>query len=339
MNFPCIFGISISFSFMKKIILIIIISGICPYALSQDINFSHLNHSRLFINPGFAGSEKISNLTVSHRNLNPANFGNYVTYKLSYHQFFDFINGGLGLQFIRDNQGSGTINRTYISGMYSYKLRLQKNLYLTPALEMKYAMYSLHTKDLVFPDMFDKSSWEVIGTPPVESLHRSSDYLEFNTGVILRHINEYQRRYRDFTIGLAIHHLNKPNTLLNEESRISRKFSAYFDIEIFLNRMDTYQSSTLVIPSFFFTWQRNIHLFQYGTYLKYKNFMLGAFIKHDSEFRFITPTFQIGVSYEDFEISYSYDAGFLNYKKVSVFSGAHEVTLSVNFSIKGINEQ
>lgn len=324
---------------MKKIILFIIFSAICSYVHAQDINFSHLNHSRLFLNPGFAGSEKISNLTLSHRNLNPANFGNYVTYKVSYNQFFDFINGGLGFQFIRDNQGSGAINRTYISGIYSYRIRLQKNLILMPGLETKYAMYSLKIKDMIFPEMFDKSEWKVTGMPPVESLHRSSNYLEFNTGATLRYINEYLRTYRDFTIGLAVHHLNKPTSLLNNESKIRRKYSAYFDIEIFLNRLDTYQSSTLLIPTFYFSQQRKANVFQYGTYLKYKSFILGGFIRHNSGFRFITPTFQIGVNYENLDISYSYDTGLLNYKKVSVFSGAHEVTLSLNFSIKGINEQ
>lgn len=324
---------------MKKIILIIIISGICSHTFSQDINFSHLNHSRLFINPGFAGSEKISNLTVSHRNFSPAGFGNYVTYKASYNQFVDFINGGLGLQFISDNQGSDAINRTYISGMYAYKIRLEKNLYLTPALETKYAMYSLKTQDLIFPEMFDKTQWELTGSSPAGSLHRSADYLEFNTGLILRHINDYIRRYRDFTVGLAVHHLNKPTALLNKENKIRRKISVYFDIEIFLNQMDTYQSSTLLIPTFYFSQQYNTNVFQYGSYLKYQNFRLGGFIRHNSGFRFITPTFQIGVNYENLNISYSYDAGFLNYKKVSVFSGAHEVTLSLNFSIKGINKQ
>ncbi|MFP4621261.1 MAG: PorP/SprF family type IX secretion system membrane protein [Bacteroidales bacterium] len=325
---------------MKKILLIII-SGISTCAFSQDINFSHLNHSRLFINPGFAGSEKISNLTVSHRNFSPANFGNYVTYKVSYNQFFDFINGGLGLQIIRDNQGSGAINRTYISGLYSYRIRLQRNLILLPALESKYAMYSLQTKDLVFPDMFDKSAW-TIGTSPASSpelFHQSANYLEFNTGAILIYTNEYLRRYRDLTIGLAVHHLNKPTSLMDQENKIKRKLSVYFDIELFLNRMDSYQSSTLLIPTFFFSQQGSANIFQYGSYLKYKNFMLGGFIRHNSAFRFITPIFQVGMSYDDFKISYSYDAGFLDYKKISVFSGAHEVTLSLNFSIKGVNKQ
>jgi type IX secretion system PorP/SprF family membrane protein len=322
---------------MKKIIPIIIIFGFCSNALSQDIHFSHLNHSRLFINPGFAGSEKISNLSVSHRNLGPANFGNYITYRVSYNQFFDFINGGLGLQFIRDNQGSGVINRTYLSGIYSYRIRLQKNLILTPALEMKYGMYSLNTKDLIFP--VDGPNWTGnTGERPILH-HKSSSYLEFNTGAVLRYINEYLRTYRDFTIGVAVHHLNKPTSLLNNESNIRRKYSAYFDIEIFLNRLDTYQSSTLLIPSFFFYQQWNTNLFQYGTYLKYKNFLLGGFVRHNSGFRFLTPTFQVGLAYEDFNVSYSYDAGLLNYNKVSIISGAHEVTLSVNFSIKGRNEQ
>jgi type IX secretion system PorP/SprF family membrane protein len=324
---------------MKKLFSLLIILGIYSHAFPQDISFSHLNHSKLFINPGFAGTEKISNLTVSHRNLSPEEFGNYITYRASYNQYLNLINGGLGIQFIQDNQGNGAINRSYFSGIYSYRIKLEKNLILNPALEMKFASYSLNTNDLILPSMFDQSSWTISKDMPDASLHRSANYLEFNTGVILRYINEYLRTYRDFTVGLAFHHLNKPVSLMDPENQINRKVSLYFDIELFLSQLETYQSSTLLIPSFLYTQQLNSNLFQYGTYLKYKNVFLGGFIKHNSAFQYVTPIFQVGAELDEFHISYSYDAGFLNYKRISVFSGAHEVTLSVNFSIKGMDKQ
>ena len=303
-------------------------------AYGQDIHFSHLNHSKLFINPGFAGSGKTDHLTISHRNLSPAGFGNYLTYKASYNQYFKKINSGIGLMLIRDTQGSGAIKRTYISGIYAYRIKLQNNLHISPALEFKYASASLNTKNLIFPEMFNPTTWDISKSKLPEGIQQSSGYLEFNTGAVLRYTNEYLRTYRDLTAGLAVHHINKPHVLMNAENRINPRVTAFFNIELYMNRLATYQRSTLLIPTFLYSWQTRSDYFQYGAYLKYKNFVLGGFIRHNSRLQFFTPIIQMGVIFSEFAINYSYDSGFLNYKRASVISGAHEVTLSINFSIR-----
>jgi len=323
---------------MKRSLFILIFFLFSLTGFSQGIVFSQLNHSKLNITPGFAGSSKVQDIVLQHRNFSPAGWGNYLTYRASFSRHFDAINGGVALQLIRDEQGQGAISRSYISGMYAYQIRLQPNLTIHPALEAKYAIYSLNTTDLVFPDMFDPVKWE-IDEGPENIIRRSDHYLEFNAGFVLTYKNEYLRRYRDWTLGLAVRHLNKPTSLLHNQQKIHRQWLLYFDIELFLKQLDTYQSSTVLIPAFLYAAEQGHHRFHYGTYLKYKTFRVGAFLRHNAAMSYLVPIFQIGAAFPDIHLDYSYDAGFLNYKKASFFSGAHEVTLSINLSIKGSNKQ
>lgn len=323
---------------MKKSLPILIFLLIALDSLSQDVSFSHLNHSKLHINPGFAGSNKVSDVVLTHRNFSPAGFGNYMTYRASINQYFEWMNGGLALEFMRDDQGKGAISRTYLSGMYAYKLQLKNNLVMQPALQVKYAYYSLNTSELVFPAMFDPSSWQITDpSPPIAG--RNDQYLEFNTGFILVHRNEYLRTYRDWTLGVSVRHLNRPFSFLEAETRIPRQWILYFDMEIFLRQLETYRSSTVLTPTLYYSYHDNESLFHYGAYLRYKNIRVGAFLRHNLRLEYLTPAFQVGTAFENFHIDYSYDAGFLNYKRTSVFSGAHEVTLSINFSIRGRGRQ
>jgi len=323
---------------MKRSLFILIFFLISIGGFSQDIVFSQLNNSRLDITPGFAGSFKVKDIVLNHRNFSPTGWGNYLTYRASFSQHFDAINGGVALQFMRDDQGQGAISRSYISGMYAYQLRLRPNMTIHPALEAKYAVYSLNTSELVFPDMFNTTSWQIDEEP--ETIPRRSDhYLEFNAGFILTYENEYLRSYRDWTLGLAVRHLNKPTSLLHNQQKLNRQWSLYFDIELFLKQLNTYQSSTLLIPTFLYSGEKGHHRFHYGTYLKYKNLRMGAFIRHNAAMDYLVPVFQLGAVFPEINLDYSYDAGFLNYKRTSFFSGAHEVTLSINLSIKESNKQ
>jgi type IX secretion system PorP/SprF family membrane protein len=319
---------------MKKSLLSVVFLLSVLACLPQDITFSQINHSKLTYNPGFAGSKKLNDLILSHRNFSPSGFGNYLTYRASFNTYLDRINGGIALQFIRDDQGQGAISRSFISAMYAYSLRIQKNMTIHPALEAKYATYSLNTRDLIFPDMFNRNTWQVDGDPEVIG-RRSDSYLDFSAGFRLNYRNEYLRSFRDWTLALGVSHLNKPASLLNKGQELPRRWMLYFDMEIFLKYLETYQSSTVLIPVFFYTGDKNHHQFQYGTYLKYKKILAGAFIRHDAEMNYLTPVFQLGVSFSDFRLDYSYDAGFVNIKRSFIFSGAHEVTLSINLSIKG----
>mgnify|MGYP006284347633 CR=1 FL=1 len=323
---------------MKKSLQILIFLLIALESLPQDISFSHINHSKLHINPGFAGNPKVSDIALSHRNFSPTDFGNYLTYRAAFSRYFDWANGGIALELMRDDQGQGAISRTYIGGMYSYRIQLRQNLSIHPGLEARYAYYTVNTSDLVFPNMFNRNRWEVTG--PTEQISGQRDhYLEFNTGFVLTYRNEYLRSYRDWTLGVAVRHLNKPASLLQEGNAIPRQVVVYFDMEIFLKQLETYQSSTVLIPTFYYARQKSTDRFHYGAYLKYKTIRLGAFIRHDSGFHYLIPAFQLGASFSEFNVDYSYDAGFLNYKTAPVFSGAHEVTLSINLSIKGRNRQ
>src|SRR5436189_5376057 len=110
---------------LKKILPVVLSISCCCLLLlpaltvkAQDPEFTQFYANPLYLNPAFAGSAKCPRLNLNYRNQWPALTGTFVTYSASYDQHFDGIGGGLGLLFLSDKAGEGTLTTTNISMMY-----------------------------------------------------------------------------------------------------------------------------------------------------------------------------------------------------------------------------
>jgi type IX secretion system PorP/SprF family membrane protein len=324
---------------MKKTACISFLILIVLSSSAQDIQFSHINQTKLYLNPAFSGSDNKPHAILGHRNYAPSQFGDYISHHTSYNQYVDILNGGIGFQLINDRQGGGVINRIFTSAAYAYRFQVEKNITIQAALETKYAHLSIHRKNFIFPDMFNPTTWELRDSESYTSKmleDASSDYLEFNTGVIMTYENFMIRKYREFTIGLSVHHLNQPQSLLtSDDNKIERRYNLYFDIVIPLMDKRSKGLIPILTPVFIFQKQGNNMNFNYGTYLTLSDFHLGVFFRHNYQIHYFNSIFYAGLNISNFRIGYSYDASMLSKMKKNPISGAHEVTLSISFQYKG----
>jgi len=306
-------------------------------ALAQDIHFSQINQSKTFFNPAFAGSNQNSNLLLSHRNYSPTKMGNYLSSQVSYNQKFDLIHGGLGAQIINDRQGSGTFNRIFGSLLYSYHFKAANNIFLYAGLESKFGHLSYNTQNLTFPNMFDPVDWELNQTNQIEQFpRRSEQYFEFNTGILMVYKNYMLRTFQEFSIGLAVHHLNKPASMLNhDQASIPRKYNLYFDIDIPLMSQKRTSNVPLLTPMLFVEAQNTNTMFQYGAIIHNNEYHLGVFARNNHLLQFYQIIFYAGFTFSNYNISYSYDGDVFSAMEKNIFSGAHEVTFTINFQYKG----
>ncbi len=302
---------------------------------SQDIQYSNINDIKLYINPGFAGKNNIPNAVIGHRNFSPSGFGDYLSYFVSYQQKVDILQGGIGLQLINDRQGSGAINRIYSGGMYAYHFNITDNLMIQAGLEGKFAHLSYDIEKIILPDMFNPITWQ--GRESDEDLttfaQNTANYLEFNTGFVITYKNVLLRKYREFSLGISVHHINKPPSLLSGD-KIPRRYNLYFDIDIPLMDFRSKQMIPVLKPVFLYQVQDSEMTFNYGGYLSVMNFQIGVLFRHNQNFGYFNSIFYAGVNFSDININYSYDSSFLGKMKKNPVSGAHEVTLSLNFQYK-----
>lgn len=186
---------------------------------SQDVVFSQFNNNRLYLNPGYTGTNLCPQLNMTYRNQWPALGSDYVTSMVSYEQFVDEINGGLGVLLINDRSGGGMYSLNGASLFISNEQKLNRNLNIRVGFEGSYKQRFLDTGKLNFEDSFNG----VVFTPntsesfPYVGRHH---YFDISTGAIL---------FSDkFNMGISAHHLNRPDvSLVSNHSYLPIRYSIH----------------------------------------------------------------------------------------------------------------
>ena len=125
---------------IKKIfsVLIIVILYFTQNSFAQDPEFTQFYANKLYLNPAFAGSDRCPRFSLNYRNEWPALESTYITYSASFDQHVDAVEGGLGLHIMQDYEGDGAISTTFISGMYSYTVPVNRKFSITGGFQVSY---------------------------------------------------------------------------------------------------------------------------------------------------------------------------------------------------------
>lgn len=106
---------------------------------SQDVSFSQVYSSPLYLSPSFAGYTSGGRFILNYRDQWPGIANTFRTYAFSYDQFLGSLNSGIGLLVLRDDQGGGQLITQNIGIVYAYELALTSELFFRPGLQFKYA--------------------------------------------------------------------------------------------------------------------------------------------------------------------------------------------------------
>ena len=116
---------------MKKLIVLLAIitttTGVKLFA-QQDPQFSHYMYNTVSVNPGYAGSREVLNITGLHRSQWLGLDGAPTTQTLSMNT--PLRNRKMGIGFSVVNDRIGPINQTFIYADYSYAVKLTKTMKL-----------------------------------------------------------------------------------------------------------------------------------------------------------------------------------------------------------------
>ena len=287
-------------------------------AKAQDPHFSQFYANPLYLNPAYAGSVVCPRLVTHFRQQWPVLSAKYTTYSASYDQHFDAISGGIGVLFLGDRAGSGSITTNAISLMYSFKADLTRKVAMRLALQATFQQKSVDYSYARFGDMIDPKFGFVYGTAEkLETYTRG--VADFSTGIVV---------YSDkFYGGVAVHHFTQPNESFYDDKgkeartpmKISGNFGALFEIKQHLKREKNIGDMS-ISPNLIFQYQAN--LMASGASYSYLNFGLyytcypmsvGMWyrqgllrnIKYGN--RPDAVVFLAGIEYSFFKVGYSYD--------------------------------
>jgi len=305
------------------ILLIIGLLFIAEKGYSQDPHFSQFYANPLYLNPAMAGSVICPRLILNFRNQWPSILGTFVTYNASYDQHIHSLNGAVGLMVNTDRAGAGILNTTQVSGIYSYRLEVSRDISINAAIQATYFQRSLEWDKLRFPDQFDPKWGPVQNTSETLPPELRKSIADFSAGIVMSG--------ERFFAGFAAHHLTRPNEAFISTSRMPIRWTGHIgtiiSVENSNSRRRTVEETT-ISPNIMYMQQQDFQQLNFGMYLNKYPFVGGLWYRqtfNNSD----ALIFLIGLQQETFKFGYSYD---LTVSRLSNASGgSHEFSLTFQF--------
>jgi type IX secretion system PorP/SprF family membrane protein len=140
---------------MKKIIALFVVmfAGATSLVAQQDPHFSQFFDNTLFVNPAYAGSKDVLNITTLHREQWMGFEGRPVSTTLSIHSPLNYRSVGVGMTVVNDH--NGPVDQTMVYGDFSYSLKFKNEAKLAFGLQGGFNVISIGTSGLVKTDPND----------------------------------------------------------------------------------------------------------------------------------------------------------------------------------------
>lgn len=187
---------------------------------AQDPVFSQYYLAPLQLNPGLAGLTENPRFTANYRNQFPGFNHAYRTYALSYDQYFPRMKAGIGAWLLADDAGDGILKTIKGAGIFSYRVQVNRDLFLKMGAEVGVVQATLNWDRLRFGDQIDDYLGTVSsgGIPfPTEELAPEKNtviYPDIGLGGVIYGGKLYG--------GIGVRHLNAPDPeFLQENSALS----------------------------------------------------------------------------------------------------------------------
>lgn len=311
---------------LKHIALLVLGLSSSYQALAQDPTFTQFYANPIYLNPAFAGSNGCPRFAANYRNEWPSLSANYVTYSVSYDQYFKNISGGFGVLATHDQQGKGTINTSMLGLVYSYHLPVNRKFSLLFGARASWYQKFLDWDKLTFGDMIDPRRGFIYNTGDVPRGNLNGSigtrgFFDASAGMV-----GYSK---NFFFGVAAHHLNTPDeSMIVGQSPLPMRLTAHMGSEIKLGAKSKYSNATSIMPNVIFQYQQGFMELNIGTYVKYSVFTAGAWFRNRDAF-----ILSLGINTGTFKVGYSYDVTVSKLNN-GVSGGSHEVSLGINVNCK-----
>jgi type IX secretion system PorP/SprF family membrane protein len=313
---------------MKKILLMGFIVLTAVVLKGQDPQLSQFYASPLYQSPSYTGITGDTRLVFNYRDQWPNLPGHFTTYAFSLDNYFARYNSGLGVMFLKDQEGQGKLSTTNVGLYYSYKIKLGEKYYLQPGLSGYYFSRSIDPSLLTFADQYLGS--QILPESVTSVYDQRYQHWDFGTSMLL--YNE------SLWIGGTVDHLMKLGKPLTENYQyIPVKFVAFGGGKIILNQRLQKKMETSLTLAFNFKSQGLVQQGDLGMYIYKIPLFVGLWyrglpgISSKSQDAI---SMLIGYKGDSFSVGYNYD--FTISKLITRTGGAHEVAIIYNFNTSNL---
>ncbi len=312
----------------KFTILIILLWG-AGNLFAQDPIFSQFYASPLQLNPAFAGNAYAPFIAANYRIQAPSFVSGsaaYSTYQVSYDQFLDGLNSGIGISFMSDDQAGGIYKTTYANAYYSYKVNITEQISSKIGIQVGLIQPSIDWNRLTFPDQIDGGTGNINPSAEDRPTNLTNSKLDISSGILVYGPSFY--------VGVTAKHLSSPNQSFIKSNNpnvnvglpLLINFHAGYDITI--EKETRYRPATFITPSILYARQSDFAQIVVGAYGGIGPLYLGTWYRHANANPDAVIA-MVGYRQEYFKIGYSYDYTISGLGGKT--GGTHEISLTINF--------
>jgi type IX secretion system PorP/SprF family membrane protein len=307
-------------SMVKKLILIFFSIFLlrAEKSFSQDPHFTQFYANPIYLNPAFAGSNRCPRMVFNYRNQWPNISGTFVSTTFSFDMRVEAVSGGLGLQFLHDNAGQGTMSITGFSGMYAYQLAINREFSMSFGFEATFRQKKLDWSKLNFGDMIDPKYGFIYNTQEVKN-QESKSYPDFSAGVL-----GFSKR---FYAGFAVFHLTQPEEsfIAPSGSKLPMKYTGHAGAVV---PLDGRYGESNISPNIIYQQQQDFRELNLGVYISKGPIVGGLWYRNADAIVAL-----VGFQQKMIKMGYSYDITVSNLGIVT--AGSHEISLQLLFKCRG----
>ncbi len=292
------------------------------YSYGQDPQFSQFYAAPLYLGPSFAGTSEATRVVINYRDQWPRLPGSFVTTAFSIDHNLTKYKSGIGFLLLRDNAGKGMMVTSNVGAMYSYDIKINKDIHVRPGIHALYYHSSIDFHSQIFADQIkDNRTVPVsVETVPV----RKEGHFDFSSSALLFS--------KEYWLGFTIDHLmSLHNTYAENVNNAPLKFSLYGGGKININKSGlrrNIDAENILLAFHLKSQNKNIQL-DFGMYYNKTPYLFGIWYRGIPIFKETISqdaiTILFGYKFQDFNIGYNYD--FTISRLITTTGGAHEISL------------
>lgn len=312
----------------KQGLILLFINFVLTGAGAQDLHFSQFYASPLYLSPSLAGATDGARLVLNYRNQWPGIEKAFSTYAVSFDNYFNAFNSGLGLQLIQDKAGTAGLTTTHAALQYSYNIQISEEWQVVPAIQFAYGNRAIDFSKLRFADEQigggASGSWDQLS-------NEQAQYVDFASSVLF---------YSPFMwLGITADHLATPNySFLGEEMQLPGKYILFGGINFWTEKRRRIKGDRSFSGTFRIQRQQNFNQADVGAYWFNDPLEVGVWyrglplLNNEVENKINQDAVVVSLSYRhgNVRFGYSYDITISGLGWRS--AGAHELSLIYEFN-------
>lgn len=312
-----------------KNILFVVLSFVSFQVKAQDPVFSQFSLIPETLNPGFTGFQYNWRAGIIHKRQWPD--GNRVI-----DTDFGFLNkmvgehAALGITVLNNREAFTNYNYLQLNVAYSYKVELDYEWSIRPALEVGFGSKSYNFRNLLLEDQINGNTGEIDGgtvDPGVLGQKNNINFIDISAGFIVDNSVGW--------FGASIKHLNRPNISYldggNEPLDLFLSIHSGYAFDIDDSPSSILPDESKLLVNLNYMRQSQFNRLDIGGALKFKQLLFGANLVTNPEGKsanshLITSVNPyVSVHFGDFNFGYSYD---ISTSKLGHTQGIHEISLT-----------